>query len=138
MLPYLTFTTTKVKIKLPSYFFPNPHGWIYFFENLPGIFHFFSLPPEIPDKTKLNSWLFHKIVLDPQETPRPKTKTLEISHYFLLVTVGNSTLFLIAVTPGNSTCYFFDTPGNSISSNSPVSIFFWNSPMLNAKPELFS
>ena len=26
MPPYLTFTTTKVKIKLPSYFFPNSHG----------------------------------------------------------------------------------------------------------------
>ena len=65
ILPYLTFTMTKVKIKLPSYFFPNSHGWIYFFENLPGIFHFFSLPLEIPDKTKLNSWLFQKIVLDP-------------------------------------------------------------------------
>ena len=27
MPPYLTFTTAKVKIKLPSYFFPNSHGW---------------------------------------------------------------------------------------------------------------
>ena len=24
---YLTFTTAKVKIKLPSYFFPSSHGW---------------------------------------------------------------------------------------------------------------
>ena len=24
---YLTFTSAKVKIKLPSYFFPNSHGW---------------------------------------------------------------------------------------------------------------
>ena len=27
MPPYLTLTTAKVKIKLPSYFFPNSHGW---------------------------------------------------------------------------------------------------------------
>ena len=27
MPPYLTFTTAKVKIKLPSYFFPNSNGW---------------------------------------------------------------------------------------------------------------
>ena len=27
MPPYLTFTTAKVKIKLPSYFFSNSHGW---------------------------------------------------------------------------------------------------------------
>ena len=26
MPPYLTFTTAKVKIKLPSYFFPNSHS----------------------------------------------------------------------------------------------------------------
>ena len=48
---------------------------IYFCENSPGIFHFFTLPLEIPDKTKLNPWIFHKIVLDPLEIPRPKTKT---------------------------------------------------------------
>ena len=29
MPPYLTFTTAKVKIKLPSYFFPNAHGWYF-------------------------------------------------------------------------------------------------------------
>ena len=27
MPPYLTFTTAEVKIKLPSIFFPNSHGW---------------------------------------------------------------------------------------------------------------
>ena len=27
---------------------------IYFFEKLSGIFHFFTLPLKIPDKTKLN------------------------------------------------------------------------------------
>ena len=42
---------------------------------------FFFLPLEIPEKTKLNPWIFHKIVLDLLEIPRPETKTL-----------GNSTL----------------------------------------------
>ena len=34
---------------------------IYFFENPPGIFHFFNLPLEIPDKTKLNPLIFDRI-----------------------------------------------------------------------------
>ena len=52
---------------------------IYFLEKPPKTFHFFPL--EILDKLKLNPWIFHKIVLDPFEIPRPKTQTL-----------GNSTL----------------------------------------------
>ena len=50
-------------------------------------FIFLTLPLEIPDKTKLNPWIFHKIVLDPLEIPRPKSKT-----------------------PGNSTLVFFGHP----------------------------
>ena len=34
MPSYLTFATTKVKIRLPSYFFPNSHG-----SSLCGILH---------------------------------------------------------------------------------------------------
>ena len=45
---------------------------IYFFEN-PGVFHFFTLTLEIPDKIRLNPWIFHGIVLDPLEIPIPKT-----------------------------------------------------------------
>ena len=45
------------------------------FENPPGIFHFFTLPQEIPDKKKLNPWIFHKIVLDDLALLGPKTKT---------------------------------------------------------------
>ena len=57
---------------------------INFFEPPPPLnFSFFSfLPLEIPGKTKLNPLIFHRIVLDPLEIPRPKTKT-----------PGNSTLF---------------------------------------------
>ena len=67
------------------------------FWKTPGIFHFFTLPLEIPDKTQLKPWIFRKIVLDLLEVPRPKTKTpgLEILHYFFLITLGNSTSFLI-------------------------------------------
>ena len=53
----------------------------------PGIFHFSTLSLEIPNKTKLNSWIFHKIVLEPLEVPRSKSKT-----------------------PGNSTLYFLGYP----------------------------
>ena len=42
----------------------------------PGSFHFFILPLEIPDKTELNPWILHKIVLDPLEIPSPKQRTL--------------------------------------------------------------
>ena len=50
-----------------------------------------------------------------------KSRPLEIPHHFFLVTLGNFTLFLIkpfphAVSTCYSTCYFFDTPSNSISS----------------------
>ena len=71
---------------------------IYFCENSPGIFHFFTLPLEIPDKTKLNPWIFHKIVLDPFSPWKfqdQKQRPMEIPHYFFLVTLGNSTSFLI-------------------------------------------
>ena len=33
------------------------------FGKTPGMFHFLTLTLEIPDKTKLNPWIFHKIVL---------------------------------------------------------------------------
>ena len=71
----------------------NPNRWggrgrlrIYFFEPPlpPGILYFFTLPLEIPNKTKLNPWIFHKIVLDSLAIPTPKAKT-----------PGNSTLFFL-------------------------------------------
>ena len=100
---------------------PNRGLRIYFFENPFGIFHFFTLLLEIPDKTKLNLWIFHKIALDPLEIPRQKKRPLKIPHYFFLVALGNFTSFLIKL--GNSTRYSFDTPGNSISSTSPSPLF---------------
>ena len=38
---------------------------IYYFENYLGLFNFFYFTLEIPDKTKLHPWKFHKIVSDP-------------------------------------------------------------------------
>ena len=101
---------------LRIYFFDNPHP--------PWKFSFFTLPLQIPDKTILNPWILNKIVLDPLEISRPKTKTPGNSTLFFLVTLGNSTSFLINPWPGNFTCYFFDNPGNSVSSN-PVWMFSW-------------
>ena len=74
----------------------NPNGGlrIYFFEN-PGIFHFFTLPMEIPDKTKLSAWIFHRIVLDPLEIPRPKTDPWNFHIIFSWSPFGNSILLLI-------------------------------------------
>ena len=57
---------------------------IYFFEKSPGIFDFFTLPLKIQDKAKRNPWIFHKIMSDPLEIPRPKLKT-----------PGNFTLFFL-------------------------------------------
>ena len=59
------------------------------------IFIFLLYPLEIPDKTKLNPWVFHKIVLHPLETWRSKAKIPGYSTLFFLVIPGNSSLFLI-------------------------------------------
>ena len=84
---------------------------IFFCENSPGIFHFFTLPLEIPDKTKLNPWMFHKIVLDPLEISRPKTKI----H-------GNSTLFFLGHP--SKLHFVFNSKYYSTSSKPPLFGFF--------------
>ena len=68
---------------------------IYFFENPHGIFQFLTLLLEVSDKTKLNPWIFHKLCLIPCKFQGQKQRPLEIPHYFFLVTLGNSTSFLI-------------------------------------------
>ena len=98
----------------------------YVFEKTSGIFRFFTLPLEISDKTKLHLWKLYEILINPLEILRPETKAPGNSTYFVLITPGNSTLLLI--NPWNSTCYFFNTPGNFISPT-PCLVFFWNSPM---------
>ena len=55
----------------------------------------------------------------------PKAKTPKNSTLFFL---GHPWKFNFYSTTGNSTYYFFDTPGNSISSTpAPCLDFFWNS-----------
>ena len=50
---------------------------------LPLVFFLFStLLMEIPDKTKLHPWKFHKILLDNLEFQGQKPRPLEISHHF--------------------------------------------------------
>ena len=86
--------------------------------------YFIFLPLEIPGKTKLHSWKFYKVVLNPLKIPRSKTKCPGISTLFFL---GHP--WKLQLTPGNFTCSFFDTPGNSISPLPLFFFFFWNCPL---------
>ena len=99
---------------------------IHFFENRPGIFHFFTIPLEIPDKRKFNPWIIHKIVLDSLEIPRPKTTTPGNSTLFFLVTLGNSTSFLL--NPWKFRMLFLWYPLKSHILNLRFN-FFWDSPI---------
>ena len=98
---------------------------ILFWKTPSGIFRFVTLLLEIPDKMKFHPWNFHQIVSHQLRFPRPKTKTY-----------GNSTLFfswswleipiLFLLTPGVCRFYFFNPPGNNMSSTPlpPHSLFF--------------
>ena len=93
-------------------------GHRYFFKPppLPGIFRFFTLPLEIPDRTRLTPRTCQNcFILHLSEILRPKTKTC-----------GNSMLFLINPQKIHY-CYFFwiPIPGNSMSSSKPPSFFFF-------------
>ena len=54
------------------------------FWKIPWNFYFLTLLLVIPDKTKFNPWIFHKIMLDPLEISRPKTNTRGSSILFFL------------------------------------------------------
>ena len=88
-------------------------GWVYtFVKTAPEFFILlFYLWYFQTKQSSTPGYSTHLCYLDPLEIPRPKAKT----H-------GNSTLFFL-VTSTNSTRYFFDTPGNSISST-PLFVFF--------------
>ena len=49
----------------------------------PGIFHFFTLSLEIPDKIKLHPWKIHKIIFNTLEIQKPKSKTPWKFHIIL-------------------------------------------------------
>ena len=78
------------------------------FWKTPGVFYFVTLPLEIPDKTKLHPWKFHKTALDPLEIPRPNHQDPWKLH-----------IIFFLFTLGNSLCYFFNTSGDSLSSPRP-------------------
>ena len=100
----------------------------YFFESPPGIFQFFTLPLEIPDETKLQPRKFHKFFFcyiswkSQGQTPR----RLEIPDYLFLVTLWNSTSFLI--NPWKFHMLFLWYPWRFHILNPTCLIFFWNSP----------
>ena len=111
-----------------------------FFYNSPGIFHFFALHLKIPDKGKVdakrstteNSTKLCQ--LHPSEIPRPKTRPPGNSTLFFLLHPSWK-LHLVFNLP-NSTCYFFDIPGNSISSPHlpvppPCCFFFLEQPIVS-------
>ena len=74
---------------------------IFTFLKIPLEFLIFYLPLQIPDKTKLHSWQFHEIVLDP----------LEIPHYLVTLFLGH---------------YFFDTPTPPRNFISPMPLFVFS------------
>ena len=85
-------------------------SWGHTFLKRPGIFQFFTLSLEIPVKNKAPP---RQILQDcvtslgnsmAKNHQAPPCKS-QIPHYFFLF------------TPGNSACYFFDTPGDSIYSS---------------------
>ena len=90
----------------------------------------FTFPLEIPDKTKLHPWQFHKTVLDSLKIPRSKTKTPRNSTLFFLghrwkFHFANSTKLLLP-RKFHMLFLWYDTPRNSISSPPPPSLFFFS------------
>ena len=93
----------------------------------PGMYRYVTWTLKIPDKMKLHLWKFHQIVLQPLECPRPKTKTHGSSTLFFSWSCLEIPLFFLLIS-AVSRFYFFNPPGNSMSSKPPFA-FFWNSPL---------
>ena len=70
-----------------------------------------SFTPRNSTELCYTSWKFQG------QKPRP----MEMPHNFFFITHRNSTCF--SLTPGISTCFFFNNPVNSMSSTPPVWIF---------------
>ena len=104
----------------------------------PGISRFIILPVEIPDKMKFCPWNLKLSYNTLIEIPRPKTKT----HG------GNSTWFFLMTPPCKfhpfftepwnfHSFFFFNTPGNSMSSFTCLD-YFWNNPLALSWQRLIS
>ena len=89
----------------------------------PHMEYFVFLHLESPDKTKLHPWKFYKIVLDPLKNSKAKNQVLRKFHTIFSWSTFEIP-FYFSLTPGNYTCSFFDTPGNSISLL-PLFFFFF-------------
>ena len=83
------------------------------------IFHFFTLPLEILDKTKLHPLEIQQICV--RSHGNSKTKNQDPWKFHIIFSWSPLEIpFCVLLAPGNSTCYFFDTPGNPISLTLPV------------------
>ena len=96
---------------------------IYLFKKFAGIFHFFTLPLEIPDKTAQPLDIPQNCVRSLGNSKTKRKDTLEIPHYFFLVTLGNTTSFLINARKFHMLFLWY--PWN----RGAVCFFFWNSPL---------
>ena len=86
----------------------------YYFEKTPGIFRFFTLPLEIGAKIGLHPQKLHKIVLQPSEILRPKTRTTKNSKLFFNLSSENplavSSIPLEISYPQTPVCFFLEQP----------------------------
>ena len=74
----------------------------------PGVFRFFTLHLEIPDKTRLHPQKLHQIVLHPSKILRPKTKTPRIGMNLVFETLDSGRKWLIDFSAGKTQLVSFD------------------------------
>ena len=86
---------------------------IYFSENPPGIFGYVTSPLEIPEKISFYPWKFCKIVT-PLGNSKVKNQDLWKFHMIFSWTPLEIPL-LFSLTPGISTCSFFNTPWTGLA-----------------------
>ena len=74
-------------------------------------------------KQSFTSRDFAKLCYTPWNFQGQKAKPIEIPHNFFMITQEIPLLF--ELTPGISTCYFFNIPGKSISSPTLLPLHVW-------------
>ena len=102
----------------------NPNGGlrIYFFENPSWNFSYFYFTPGNSRQNKAQLMDIPQNYVRSLENSKAKNKD-PWKFYIIFSWSPLEILFCFSLTPGNSTCYIFDTPGNSISSTPHVWIF---------------